>query len=339
MTGTVPGDWVVAVDSGGTGLRVAVARAGAEDVGALSGTERAACAEPVRIGPEGIDPQHLAAQAVPVARDLLRRVGATGCVAACVGAAGMATLGSALRDRLPREFGRELGARHLTLAADAVTAYTGALGIARGAVVAAGTGMIALGTDLRSWRRADGWGHLLGDCGGGAWIGRAGLEAALRAHDGREGGSAALLREAEAAFGPAGELPGLVYPRPDRPAALASFAPRVAACAAPRNGAAEGDPVAREILRGAAREIACSTAAVCPAGEEQPPVVALTGGLFRIGDALLGPLEEELTARLPRARRVPAAGDPLDGALLLAALPGAAPRVPTDPGLLTVHSG
>lgn len=38
--------------------------------------------------------------------------------------------------------------------------------------------------DLTRSRRADGWGHLLGDCGSGAWIGRAGLEAAPRAYDG-----------------------------------------------------------------------------------------------------------------------------------------------------------
>ncbi|KOG91913.1 ATPase, partial [Streptomyces varsoviensis] len=69
-------------------------------------------------------------------------------------------------------------------------AYAGALGQRPGAVVAGGTGMIAIGSDLSregGWRRADGWGHLLGDLGGGAWIGQAGLTAALRAHDGRTG--------------------------------------------------------------------------------------------------------------------------------------------------------
>jgi N-acetylglucosamine kinase-like BadF-type ATPase len=81
-----------------------------------------------------------------------------------------------------------------------VTAYAGALGQSPGGVVAAGTGLIALGTDLDTRRRADGWGHLLGDCGGGAWIGRAGLEAALRAHDGRAGGSRPLLERMEAVF-------------------------------------------------------------------------------------------------------------------------------------------
>lgn len=141
-------------------------------------------------------------------------------------------------------------------------------------MVAAGTGLIALGTDLSAWQRADGWGHLLGDSGGGAWIGRAGLDAALRAHDGRRGGSAALLAAMESAFGPAQELPAKLYPRTDRPAVLASFAPEVARCAA------GGDAVAADILARAAGHIAESASAVCPPAGQ----VALTGGLLKMGD-------------------------------------------------------
>lgn len=212
---------------------------------------------------------------------------------------------------MPSALARELGVRRLALVADAVTAYTGALGQRVGAVVAAGTGMIAIGTDLKSWRRADGWGHLLGDCGSGAWIGRAGLEAALRADDGRPGGSAALLGRAEEMFGSASALPGQLYPRSDRPAVLASFAPEVAACAG-------ADPVAADILAAAARHIADSAAAVCPDEAPGEIQVALTGGLFKMGDPLLEPLRAALAERLPHARQVPAAGDPLDGAVRIA---------------------
>lgn len=341
--------WVLGVDSGGSGLRVALApAAGVTSVaGGFADAVREECREPVRTGPEGIDARHLAAQVVPAARALLDRVGGRdgGLTAVCVGAAGMATLGTGLRALLPEEFARTLGARSLLLAADAVTAYAGALGVAPGAVVAAGTGMIALGTDLHTWRRADGWGHLLGDCGGGAWIGRAGLDAALRAHDGREGGSPVLLRRAEETFGPAAGLPGLLYPRTDRPALLASFAPQVAAAADPAGG--DGDATARAVLADAAREIARSAAAVCPAPDGpspsapgvEAPRVTLTGGLFRMGEVLLEPLRRELAVRLPHARTVPAAGDPLDGALLLAGRRAAgAPGLPEDERLLTVHT-
>ncbi|WP_432172391.1 N-acetylglucosamine kinase [Streptomyces sp. Tue6028] len=302
---------VLAVDSGGSGLRAVLAAHG-RDPGAPPERLGAPLTsrEPVRTGPRGIDAAHLAGQLVPMARRLLAVTGADGIAAVAVGAAGLATLGDELRADLPSALERELGVRRLALVADAVTAYTGALGLRAGAVIAAGTGLIAVGTDLTRWRRADGWGHLLGDCGGGAWIGRAGLEAAVRAFDGRRGGSAALLERAEEMFGPVPGLPAQLYPRTDRPAALASFAPEVAACAA-------ADPVAAEILRSAAAHMAESAAAVCPDGDEAR--VALTGGLFKMGEPLLGPLREELARQLPHARQVPAAGDPLDGAVRIAA--------------------
>ncbi|MFE0413558.1 N-acetylglucosamine kinase [Streptomyces tendae] len=306
----------LAVDSGGSGLRAvvgAVGPGGGHGDGGHRGGHgplgRRVSRDPVRTGAEGIDPEHLMGQLLPMARALCAETGVTGLGTVVVGAAGLATLGDALRAELPGALARELGVRTVALAADAVTAYVGALGPRAGVVVAAGTGLIAVGTDLSRWRRADGWGHLLGDCGGGAWIGRAGLEAALRAHDGREGGSAPLLARAEERFGPAAGLPGQVYPRSDRPAVLASFAPEVAACAA-------ADPVAAEILRAAARHLADSAAAVCPAGGE--PLVAVTGGLRRLGDPLLAPLGEELAKRLPRARWTAAEGDPLDGSVRIA---------------------
>ncbi|MBT2442616.1 ATPase, partial [Streptomyces sp. ISL-36] len=246
-----------------------------------------------------------------------------------VGAAGMATLGDELRAELPGALAKALGVRSLALAADAVTAYAGALGQRPGAVVAGGTGLIALGTDLTGWRRADGWGHLLGDCGSGAWIGRSGLEAALRAYDGRRGGSPVLLACAEERFGPAAGLAGALYPRTDRPAVLASFAPEVARCAA------DGDPVAEGILCRAAVHAAEAASAVCPTATACE--VALTGGLFKLGDALLVPLRAALAEQLPQARLASAAGDPLSGAVALAsALATGTLCLPADPRLLYV---
>ncbi|RCG22931.1 ATPase [Streptomyces diacarni] len=371
------GAWVLGVDSGGSGLRVALGWQQA-DVGASPRPAGSVtCAEPVRTNASGIDPAHMAEQLVPAVRTLLaeaeaafepgsgmpaaagaRRGPGPRIAAACVGAAGMATLGDGLRAELPGLLAREFRVRRLALAADAVTAYAGALGEQPGAVVAAGTGMIAMGSDLATWRRADGWGHLLGDCGSGAWIGRAGLEAAMRAHDGRAGGSTALRDRAETVFGvPLSGLPGRLYPRTDRPAVLASFAPEVARCA-------ERDHVAAGILRAAAREIAASAVAVCPSGDTTRPSgsegtvcsssggevldeglrgvrggtpvrVAFTGGLFAMGEPLLGPLRAELAEQLPQARVVEATGGPLDGALLLAGrLATGGVALPPDPALL-----
>ncbi|MFE0807427.1 N-acetylglucosamine kinase [Streptomyces sp. NPDC058794] len=320
----------LAVDSGGSGLRIVLGTAGA-DVDGPRVSGRRASREPVRTGARGIDPGHLLAQLLPMARELSEEAGVDRLGTVVVGAAGLATLGDALRAELPGALARELGVRTVALVADAVTAYVGALGPRAGAVVAAGTGLIATGTDLTRWRRADGWGHLLGDCGGGAWIGRAGLEAALRAHDGREGGSAPLLARAEERFGPVTGLPGRVYPRTDRPAVLASFAPEVAACAV-------GDPVAAGVLRAAARHMADSAAAVCPPGGE--PRVAVTGGLLKLGDPLVVPLEEELAKRLPHARRTAAEGDPLHGSVRIANdLATGSFTLPGDDRMLWVTTG
>lgn len=320
---------VLGVDSGGSGLRIAVARA--DDEAARPLAVRVS-REPVRTGPAGIDAGHLLSQLLPAAEELRREAGADGFTAVCVGAAGAATLGDELRDRLPAALATALGVGHCALAADAVTAYAGALGQRPGAVVVAGTGAIALGTDPSApggWRRADGWGHLLGDCGGGAWLGRAGLEAALRAYDGRSGGSAALLARAEAVFGPPGGLPGALYPRADRPAVLASFAPEVAGCAT------AGDPVALGLLRAAAGHLADAAAAVCPPAADS--AVACTGGLFGLGEPLWAPLRTALAERLPRARPTAAAGSPLDGALTIAAaLAGDRLTLPVDGQLLQI---
>jgi N-acetylglucosamine kinase-like BadF-type ATPase len=325
--------WVLGVDSGGSGLRVALAPLRG-DGGAPLPVGTVLSREPVRTGALGIDPAHLLDQVLPAARSLLHQAGTAGkehgdrIAAVCVGAAGMATLGEGLRAELPHALAGALGVRRLALAADAVTAYAGALGERPGVVVAAGTGMIALGTDLRSWRRVDGWGHLLGDCGSGAWIGRAGLDAAMRAHDGRAEGSQALLARAEKTFGPMTALPEQLYPRSDRAAVLASFAPEVARCA-------EADPVAAGIVGEAARQIAISAVAACPTARGR--VLALTGGLFRIGEPLLAPLRAELAERLPHATTVAATGDALSGALLIAArLAEGALRLPEDPVLLHV---
>ncbi|MCC3771473.1 BadF/BadG/BcrA/BcrD ATPase family protein [Streptomyces sp. UNOC14_S4] len=344
---TPAADLVLGVDSGGSGIRVALAPA---QGGGPPLTW--SCPSPAAVGAAGVDARGLLEHVLPSARELLARAGADHCAAACVGAAGIAALGTELHAVLPGALRAALGVRRLALASDAVTAYAGALGQRPGAVVAAGTGMIALGTDLTrdgGWRRADGWGHLLGDCGGGAWIGRAGLEAAMRAFDGRPGGSDTLLARVSTVFGPPRELPGLLYPRTDRPAVLASFAPEVARCA-------PADPVAARILREAARHIAGAAAAVCPPHrpdsgrmarlpeptEEQGEAdatceVALTGGLFRMGAPLLAPLHEELQLQLPHARLVATEGTPLDGALRVAgALLTDTLRLPPDPVMLRI---
>ncbi|QTX06171.1 hypothetical protein G127AT_05250 [Agromyces archimandritae] len=195
----------------------------------------------------------------------------------------------------------------VALAADAVTAHLGALGGAPGIVVAAGTGVVVLGTDLaEQWVRVDGWGHLLGDRGGGARIGMAGLRAAMRAFDGVDAAGLALLAAARAHFGEPEAWPALLYPRADRAGLLAAFTADVARVAD------AGDACAAAILADAGAELAASAGAAARPGIH--PRVALTGGIAAIPQVCAA-FDVSLPARLTR---VAAAGDPLDGALELA---------------------
>ncbi|MFE7548274.1 ATPase, partial [Streptomyces gardneri] len=61
---------------------------------------------------------------------------------------------------------------------------------------------------------------------------------------------------------------------------------------------------------------------------------------FRMGDPLLVPLRAALAERIPHARTVAPAGDPLAGAVGLAsALATGTLRLPDDPSLLRLFDG
>ncbi len=90
------GGLVVGVDSGGSGLRIALADAA---TGTVLGDR--ASREPVRTGPGGISAAHFLEQVLPAVRALTEPFGGRPVLAAAVGAAGMATLGDELRAELP----------------------------------------------------------------------------------------------------------------------------------------------------------------------------------------------------------------------------------------------
>ncbi len=72
------------------------------------------------------------------------------------------------------------------LETDVVAAHAGAFAGATGIVVSGGTGAITFGADEFGARvYADGWGPVLGDEGGGYWLGVEALRATCRALDGR----------------------------------------------------------------------------------------------------------------------------------------------------------
>lgn len=296
---------VLGIDIGGTGVRGTLARI---DAGEPTPVASRGVSAATRWNRDGMDP----AATWHTTRALIDALTAGRHVAAvAVGSTGMSLLGGGLRATLPGRILDTTAARTVVLCSDVLTSYLGALGLNGGAVVAAGTGAVALGTDLRgTWKRADGWGHLLGDAGGGAWIGQVAIDAALRAQDGRPGGSPPLLAALTNRFGSVPDAVHAISSRPDRQGLLAGFVPDIAALS-------EDDTVARRILTRAGAHLADTLLAALPDGA--PPRAALTGNLFRASDVLTAGLVRRLTRRAPRIDLVPARGCALDGAVTLAA--------------------
>ena len=307
----------MAVDVGGSGLRLLVSRDGGPGV-----VQRAPGA---RVGAGGVDVAALAS-------DAARLLAAAGPAAGLDVAAGerpdavcwsmrgllhladpadvLAAVDAALRPR------------SCAVVSDAVASLVGALGGLRaGAVVAAGTGAVAFGSDFAgTWTKVDGWGHVLGDRGSAAWVGLEGLRAALRSRDGVTEGSAGMLAAAETLLGPCDGWPRRVMTGTDAPEALASAAPLVTAAAA------DGDPVAVAIATQAGRALAASLLAAAAPLED--PVLVGTGGLLA-APVVHAAFVEAVAAAGP-APRDPRGGA-LDGAGLLArvlARTGDLPRHP-----------
>jgi N-acetylglucosamine kinase-like BadF-type ATPase len=294
----MPAERYIGVDVGGGGVRVRAVVGGehlwAQDSG------------PVPRAAGRIDPGALGARIGGLVAEL-RLAGTAERVA--VGLTGMPGLLESPGE-LARQLHRHIPTRTVIVAGDFLTTHLGALGGRPGCVVAAGTGAIVLGTDHRTtWNRVDGWGHLLGDEGGGSWIGAQGLRAALRHGDGRDGGSAALHRELRRRFGDADGALGAIYGSESPAHELAAFAPEVA------RAAHDGDPVAGRIWHRAGVHLAEAAHA---ASGGLPADFSWGGRLFDAGPLLLAPFREELTRRVPGARLSSPDGQAVDGALLLA---------------------
>jgi N-acetylglucosamine kinase-like BadF-type ATPase len=191
----------------------------------------------------------------------------------------------------------------VTVRDDAEVALLGAFCGGQGAIVIAGTGSAALGRAASGeGRRVGGHGYLLGDEGGGYWIGREAVRAALRASDGT-GPPTALVEIVRAAFGcDLAEVVRQVHAHPAERRLLARLVPAIATSA---------DPVAAEILDRAADHLAELASAV-RAGLGPLPV-AMVGGVFEVA-ALR-------SAFVAATGAVEALGPPEVGAALLAGSP------------------
>ncbi|GAB3246369.1 BadF/BadG/BcrA/BcrD ATPase family protein [Alteromonas gracilis] len=288
---------IVGVDLGKTGCR------------ALSDTGASAEA----VGSPGLaEPDGVEAALVSV-RTVLADLPATDLTAVAVGAAG-AEAAPAARIELVRALATDHPGVEVAVTSDSVTAHAGALGGRPGAVLAAGTGTVALAVRADGQRRQfDGWGPWLGDDGGGSWIGRHALRAVLLHREGR-GPATCLTAAAEERYGDLATLPRTLAAGATA-RLTAAFVPDVLAAAT------AGDDVARAVLESAGEcWLELGLSAVHASGEG---VLAVVGGLTAAVNPTW-PDDVEVIAPL---------GTPVHGALLLAGrsdLPheGAVVRVP-----------
>ena len=294
--------FVLGVDGGGTHTRCAVVSM----AGGVLGRGEAGPSNYLRVGLEAATGSVFEAVHRATAEAGVELPAVTAAI--CLAGVGRPANHAAMLGRL------EGVARSVLLDTDAAAALAGAHALRPGIVVIAGTGAIAYGKDA-SGRvvRCDGWGPLLGDEGGGYWIGAEVLRAVARAADGRD--SPTALTEAVLAHlgleGPAGLV--------DRFRWGQYGGAEVAELAGVCGGvAAGGDAAAGDILRRAGERLAeTCLAAAQQLGDALPPSVAVTGGVLG-APLVFGAFAAAVVAGLPgapvRGCRLP----PVLGAALLA---------------------
>jgi N-acetylglucosamine kinase-like BadF-type ATPase len=223
---------------------------------------------------------------------------------------------------LGRRVGSAIAAREVWVCDDSVTSHAGALSLGAGVSLIAGTGVACLAVPPSGPpRMVGGHGYLLGDEGGGFWIGREGLRAALRAREGR-GPETGLTSLAQARFGDLAGVPVRVHDDVRAVNAVAQFATDVL-------GAAASDAVAESIVGAAADELAgvvTAAAATVPGSEDENPdmsgpvEVALGGRLLIVPTPLRAAVDARLAGDRTLAPRT-ADHSPLEGAMLMGRQP------------------
>jgi glucosamine kinase len=294
-------DLVVALDVGKTNLRIEV-------------RERGSCRLRVRAGVRGWmgAPGPRAALLTQLAEVCARLPDARSLPSVGAGIAGYDSAAAGEKAEVSRALRRALPRARVRVASDARTAHLGAFWGGPGALLVAGTGAVALAVDLAGasyW--AGGLGPVLGDEGGGGWIGREGCLAAARSIDGR-GPPTGLAQRCERTFGvPATQLGALLAASPSPAGLFGRFASGVL------EAWLEGDEQAGCIAEHAATHLAAAAIAVLRRLGAQNRQFAMVGGLSTHA-TFAAAVISRVAAAVPTAVCVPARGDALDGAALLA---------------------
>jgi len=201
--------------------------------------------------------------------------------------------------RVRERIRQKLGIKLIEVVTDAEIALYGATKDEAGLVVIAGTGSICLGRNEKGEKAvAGGWGPLAGDEGSGAGIARRALQAIAKASDGR-GDQTKLSRKAMQYFraGKSEDILVAIYAPQIDNIKIAGFAKFVV------EAAVEGDPVAREILAEAGRELGTAANAVIHRLKLQRKKfsIAKIGSIFRAGELITEPLLETIHKTTPQA--------------------------------------
>ena len=293
---------VVGADGGGSKTRAVVARADGTVIGSADGPGSA-------VRPGGIS--HAADVIAACVLAALRDAGVEDVPAALV--AGVAGVG---RDRERAELLEALASRGLAtsiqVTTDAAIALDDAFASGPGILLIAGTGSIAYARapDGR-FDRCGGWGPVLGDEGGGAWIGRRALNVAAAAADGREPDTA-LLPALLGVIGADEPSAMITWAANARPADFAALAPVVLRVAA------DGDLRANSVLALAVEELVLhvrTLARTLFVDERAAIPLAFAGGLLVRGAALRRRLEHRLRTAVPGAQLRQSDVEPWRGAV------------------------
>lgn len=228
--------------------------------------------------------------------------GALSFQAACLGFSG----GAADKEQYSRELIRST---KFKITHDAEIALAGATGGQPGIIVIAGTGSIAFGRNTGgALARAGGWGYVLGDEGGAFDLIRRALRAALQFEE--HWGPSTVLHKTllETTASPSADaLMRRFYAGGIAREALASLAPLI------DQAAESGDQIAREILEGAAADLAryARGAFTQLFTAADSAAISYVGGVFR-SPRLLAAFSREIQSSLGRAVQpplfIPAAG-------------------------------
>ncbi len=214
--------------------------------------------------------------------------------------------------QLLKTLGRAAGVKFndLIVTSDAELALEGAFAGEHGIITIVGTGSIGLGRVGKSGLvRCGGWGIELDDEGSGAWIGREGLTAVVRALDGR--GKATKMTQRIPEFSSIIDLKNprtIVKAYNDGSFEYHNLTPAVMECAV------EGDDVCLNIIKRSAKHLLELPVALLPSYKGKRVKVALMGGIIDAGTLLAGLLKDEINAH-PDLELVEPKGTALEGAI------------------------